>query len=261
MLLNWSRISNRSPLGRLLRLPLRLVPARAAMSVMAGPNRGMRWRAGAFDHGCWLGSFELEKQVRLQSAVTQGMTAYDLGAHAGFYTLLLSRAVGPTGRVFAFEPYAANAAQLLEHLRLNRVENVILLQTAIGSASGLAWFRSGSSSSTGALSDGPGNLRVPCFTLDQLIDTHGLPEPDLLKVDVEGAEAEVLRGSCGLLHRRKPIWFIALHSGANKTACLPLLAAAGYDVFGLDGLRCDASSPLSAPDDIVAIGRGSDAIS
>ncbi len=60
---------------------------------------------------------------RLPEFVQEGMVCYDLGAHnAGFYTLALARLVGPTGRVIAFEPLAENAANILHHLTINKIQ-------------------------------------------------------------------------------------------------------------------------------------------
>ncbi len=151
MTINWSGIDSQSAAGQLLRLPLRSLPARLVVPILSGPNRGLRWRVGAFDHGCWLGSFEIEKQQRLRDRLREGMTVFDIGAHAGFYTLLLSRAVGDSGKVFAFEPWPANVTDCLAHVRMNHLGNVVVVPRPWASTTGLASFASGESSSTGRL--------------------------------------------------------------------------------------------------------------
>jgi FkbM family methyltransferase len=253
---NWSQIDSQSLTGSLLRLPLRLLPSRLTLPILQGPNRGMRWRVGSFDHGCWLGSYELEKQQQLRCSVREGMTAFDVGAHVGFYTLLLSRAVGTSGNVFAFEPWPANIADCLEHVRMNRLENVVVVPVAVGSTPGLASFASGESSTTGRLTRGDSTgLRVACVTLDELLATGRLPVPHVVKVDVEGAESDVLEGARNLLRQGAATWFIALHSPDQKDACVRLLSDAGYVVSDLSGIPCDASSPDTTPDEIVATRR------
>ncbi len=81
------------------------------------------------------------------------------------------------------------------------------------------------------------------------------PVPDVIKVDVEGAESQVLEGAETLLRQHASTWFVALHSPDQKQACLRLLADAGYAVSGLNGEPCDPCSPDAAPNEIIAIRR------
>lgn len=104
MVINFSAISRERLAGRALRLPLHLIPRGLAVPILQGPLRGARWLVGAATHGCWLGSYELAKQLAFARWLAPGRVVYDLGAHAGFYTLLAARPVGPAGRVHAFEP-------------------------------------------------------------------------------------------------------------------------------------------------------------
>jgi hypothetical protein len=98
LMLNPSAISNRTLLGKVLRLPLRLLPKGMAIPILRGSAKGLKWIVGSSNHGCWLGTYELEKQVALERFVKPGMTVYDIGAQAGFYTLFFSRLVGGGGR-------------------------------------------------------------------------------------------------------------------------------------------------------------------
>ena len=136
-MINWSAIDHRSISGRLLRLPARLLPARTVVRIRRGPARGLRWIAGSSIHGCWLGTYELEKQVALQRFIQPNMTIYDIGAQAGFYTLLFSRSVGETGRVYAFEPCPYEARFLVDHVRANNLTNVTILQVAVSDRAAL----------------------------------------------------------------------------------------------------------------------------
>ena len=97
------------PLGRLVRAPLRWIPPRAVLRVLSGPNRGLKWEKGASSNGCWLGIYERAFAERLARAIAPGMTDYDVGAHAGYYTLLAARRAA---HVYAFEPMAENAAAI-----------------------------------------------------------------------------------------------------------------------------------------------------
>src|SRR5437868_6376075 len=107
----------RSLLSKVVRLPLRLVPKGKAMPVLTGELRGSKWIAGAASHRCWIGTYEKEVQAVFTSKVRSGDVVYDLGANAGFYTLLASRLVGDDGHVYAFEPNPENLHYLNEHVR------------------------------------------------------------------------------------------------------------------------------------------------
>src|SRR5882757_5029521 len=89
-------------LGRLLRLPLKLIPASAILPIMQGPGRGLKWIVGSYNHGCWLGSYEFEKQVIIPKIVRPGDVVCDIGAHVGYFTIIFARLVGPAGAVYAF---------------------------------------------------------------------------------------------------------------------------------------------------------------
>src|SRR6267143_3626666 len=83
-----SSIPFTSPVGKLLRLPLRLLPKQAVVPVLQGELRGTRWIVGSSTHGCWLGTYEHENQRLFASLVLASGLVYDLGANVGFYTLL-----------------------------------------------------------------------------------------------------------------------------------------------------------------------------
>ncbi len=106
--MNFSKISNRTLVGRLLRLPLRLIPPQSQFRIRSGPAKGLKWIVGTSDHGTWLGTYEFEKQQRFAELLSPGDVVFDLGAHAGFYTILASKRVGSMGHVFAFEPFPRN---------------------------------------------------------------------------------------------------------------------------------------------------------
>jgi FkbM family methyltransferase len=148
----------------------------------------------------WTGAYELEVQRALVRFLRPGMTFWDVGAHAGFMTLLASRLVGAGGRVHAFEPAERSRARLRAALRANDTSNVIVHDVAVGATSGTATLYSHGTSSmwttVAELGDAP-VVDVTARTLDDLADELGTP--DLIKVDVEGAETDVLCGARRLL--------------------------------------------------------------
>ena len=248
-----SRISPASLLGRALRLPLRLLPKTAVMTIRSGLNAGFKWIAGSSIHGCWLGHYEHDKQDVVARLLKPGMKVFDIGANAGFYTLAFSRLTGSSGQVWAFEPFAENATNLLHHLRLNTIGNVTLIQAAVAERPGLAGFQIAHGNSMGMLSANLNGYLVPTVALDGLIENGTLPFPDLIKMDVEGAESLVLEGAKNLLSQRKAVLLIALHGEAQMRTCLTLLHEAGYDAFRFDGQVVAQDAPFV--DELYAVPR------
>jgi FkbM family methyltransferase len=231
--INFSGISNSSLLGRALRLPLRFVPDGAVLRVIQGPLRGKRWIAGSSNHGCWLGSYELRKQRKVIELVRPGMVCWDVGANVGFYTLLFAELVGPSGKVLAFEPLPRNVDLLRRHVEMNGYRNVRIFPRALADFDGEASFDPGPNPSMGRIAPS-GPLRVPCARADTLLATGEVEPPDVIKIDVEGAEAAVLRGARQMMERH-PVMLLATHGVQAHRECLGLLAAAGYKIRALDG--------------------------
>lgn len=252
-MINWSQIDSQSLLGKVLRLPLKLIPKGLVITIISGPVKGMKWKVGASSHGCWLGTYELDKQRLIQKWVKPEMVAYDIGANAGFYSLLFSKAVGPRGQVYAFEPLGENAANILNHVNLNCLGNVVVIQTALSNESTLASFAVAKSNSMGSLVNTGTQLRVPTLTLDELINKLGLPAPDVIKMDVEGAESAVLVGAIDLLHKYNTVWFIALHGAEQKKLCQDILVSHGYSIFTLNGGQVIDPLENIKEDEVVAL--------
>lgn len=246
-----SKISSHSLAGRALRLPLSLIPRRLVVRVRSGINKGFRWVVGTSIHGCWLGHYEADKQALVQRLVKPGMRIFDIGANAGFYTLAFSRLVGNQGHVWAFEPFAENANNVLRHIELNQLANVTLIQSAVSDKQGIAGFNVGPNNAQGTISEAMHNYIVPTLALDQLLEQGVLQSPDVVKMDVEGAESRVLEGAKGLIGQGKTTFVIALHGDRQMRICVAILAAAGYAVFRLDGGPVNEDSDFT--DEIYAI--------
>ena len=232
ILVNWARYD--SWRGKLLRLPLNLLPKKTIVTVVSGKSRGKKWIVGSADHGAWLGTYESEKQFAFSRFVRQGMVVYDIGAHVGVYTILASTLVGVEGRVIAFEPLPHNLFYLHKHLKINSVNNVSVIETALSDKSSLSTFAVGQTSSMGRL-DSSGSLTVQSFTLDEIIHLHKLPIPEIIKMDIEGGEADALKGAAQLLSKTSPIIFLATHGEAVREECRTFLASLAYDMDALIG--------------------------
>lgn len=243
--MNLSRTSGQSLLGRLLRAPLRLIPQNAIFPILQGPLRGKKWIVGSSNHGCWLGSYEYEKQRVYKRSVKPGDVIYDIGANVGFYTLLSSVLTGNSGHVFAFEPLPGNLRYLRKHLELNYISNCSVIEAAVAGEEGEARFESRAERTEGRLSP-IGTIVVRTVAIDSLLAQGGIRPPSLIKIDVEGAEIECLRGAARTIRTSHPIIFLATHGTEPHGACVSMLAEWGYRISPIDSRALKDSSEIIA---------------
>jgi FkbM family methyltransferase len=218
----------REILKAIARLPLRLVPRGAVMRIRSGPLRGFRWIAGSAPHGSWLGTYESPVQRLFCERVRPGDVVFDIGANVGFFTLLASKLVGPNGHVFAFEPLPRNLSFIEQHVRLNGITNVTVKPIAIASTSGTASFGDGENDSQSRLSE-KGEIQVTTASLDDLIANGIAPRPAFIKMDIEGAESDALRGAQAFLGFSSPLTIVlSTHGHVQQERCWSALEQAQY---------------------------------
>jgi len=136
--------------------------------------------------------------------VKPGMVVVDIGAHVGYYTLLAAKRVGPTGKVYAFEPEQDNHTLLLKNIAMNGYDNVVATQMAVSDRMGsstlyLTDLDSGRHSMYHQGLPERGSAPVETTTLDSFLASEKWPHINLVKIDVEGAEAAVLDGMAHLM--------------------------------------------------------------
>ena len=142
-------------------------------------------------------AWNAEECAAFKPCVRDGATVMDIGANVGAYTLLFATWAGASGRVFAFEPSAASRSGLERHLDLNRLsERVSVRAEAVADTTGIVSFKdTGSNGDNRMLAEADSESRaVPSVSVDDFCATHGFA-PDVIKIDVEGAELAVLRGA------------------------------------------------------------------
>jgi len=151
-----------------------------------------------------------------RAVVKPGMTALDVGANVGSYTLLLAQWVGRDGRVFAFEPSGAPFDGLRRHIEINGASAIATpIASAVGATTGTLPFIVASTPGESRLAPAHGSApttAVPVTTIDDFCAQHGLT-PDFIKVDVEGSELDVLRGARQTIARAagRLALFVELH--------------------------------------------------
>jgi FkbM family methyltransferase len=168
--------------------------------------------------------FEPALRLCILRTLKPGDCFVDVGANVGFYSLVAARRVGPGGRVIAFEPNPATCARLRANIDLNGFANVSVVETALSDRSGQAGFFAdthGNSGASSLLGRGLETIEstVLTETWDGFEERTAPPPPTLVKIDVEGAEVQVLRGMSGLLAAaRRPRFILEVSEWSLKAA-------------------------------------------
>lgn len=214
-----------------------------AGTIQVGVGAGLWFSPGPSNPDYASGDNELPVQEALARYLRPGDVCYDVGANVGFITVIAARLVGEAGRVFAFEPVPANAALVRDNAAWNGFSHVTVVEEAVAARSGqarlaLAAYAGGSGlAHLGVPPDATGvELTVPVVAIDDLVFTRGMPAPRFVKIDVEGAEGEVLRGMARTLRVHRPIVLVETDDADaaalqnKREACRALLREAGYEV-------------------------------
>lgn len=227
-MINFSKIPYKNWGGKFLRRMLKLVPRNSVLPIMQGSLKGKKWVKGSGANGYWLGTYELKKQELFKDKIKPGNVVYDIGAHSGFYSLLAAELVGENGRVFSFEPNPQNIFYLRKNISLNGYKNIEVFETAVSEKPGISSFDAGENSFYSKLSHN-GALKVKTIALDDFKNEGKISAPDVVKIDVEGAELLVLKGMAKILKEFRPLLFLSTHSREIYSLCLNFLKPLGYN--------------------------------
>jgi len=155
-------------------------------------------------------------------------TVYDIGGHVGIMALFFSRMAGSAGSVITMEPNPINVSRIKDNLALNCIQNVEVIQTAVGDQQGRAELVFGSTETAmGSLNKEIKEsieldkesiaITVDIDLLDQIVESRRLKMPDFVKIDVEGFEINVLRGMKKIIEKVKPELFLEVHGMTYET--------------------------------------------
>jgi FkbM family methyltransferase len=194
-------------------------------------------------------SYEPDIYLPYVASIHEGMTVLDIGAHVGFFALAAAKRVGPMGKVVAFEPSPATLRVLRHHVKLNRWHDRVTVEPSVVSdRAGSVTFYTFDDSMAASLSkenvevlnvqrpEHATPVEVPAVTLDDYCRARGL-KPNVIKIDVEGAELRVLKGAERLLRESNDlvIW-CEVHPrqmenlGDTASELAPFLDALGYSL-------------------------------
>jgi FkbM family methyltransferase len=160
--------------------------------------------------------YEPETVKYLRENLKPGETFIDIGAHIGLFTVLAARLVGKTGKVITFEPTPVTLQALKSVVKMNGCSSVVTVRgEAMSEEKGTAVFydTGDTMSVTNSLIKNEtscGEIEVPTISLDEFVMENDIA-PDIIKIDVEGAELKVLRGSRRTLEIEQPKVRLSLH--------------------------------------------------
>jgi FkbM family methyltransferase len=164
-------------------------------------------------HAFWDKMF-LEEMDKIKKYIKPGDTVIDIGGNLGFFILLLNELVGPSGKIYSFEPSKILKARLEATVKNNNLQNVIILNHALGESDGVTTLhynpkQSGLTSIVTNFSEGSLSEEITVTTLDKF--SEQIPNRvSFIKIDTEGYEPQVLKGSMELIIRDKPTIYIEL---------------------------------------------------
>jgi FkbM family methyltransferase len=217
-----------------------------ARRMTTGVGAGLWFIAGLSNPAYAVGDNELPVQRWLAQHLQPGATLYDIGGNVGFFTVLGAKLVGPTGHVYVFEPVPENAATIRHNLAMNEFRNVIVFENAVARVGGnvalnVAEYSGGAVlASAGKPPDHKETIMVRSVAIDELIEQGQVKAPQVVKIDVEGAELDVLQGMAQTLARDTPLIIYEIDDGAEAAfrakceACEQFLHRAGYQVTPLE---------------------------
>jgi FkbM family methyltransferase len=229
-------------------------PLGSIQKIRSGYLKGHRIRLT--ENSNWsplLGKWEPTMQKIFVNVIRKGQVAYDLGANNGLHGLLMARLVGQDGRVYNFEPLAENIDEIDENFGFNGITNFVNVQAAVSDHEGIAHFALIGHHKQGALATmdkaQTGGVEVKTITLDRFIGEGNLG-PDFIKIDIEGAEGDALKGFSGSIGRYRPLMIIELHNPEQDKAVGLFLKEHGYSAHRFDpfgSLRFETVTDFERP--------------
>jgi FkbM family methyltransferase len=192
------------------------------ITIFSGWLKGYKWSI-KYNYEYIFGNYENEKVVsQILHWCEQDTVFYDLGANIGYYSILAAQKI-TTGKIYSFEPLPENVAVFKKHLQLNanKLKNKIIEihEFAIADVSKEVEFSNHAVYNDGntyvnqsfVFNEAIQKISVQAYSIDELV-VKGYLLPDVIKIDVEGAELDVLKGAIKTLENNKPNIFLATHS-------------------------------------------------
>lgn len=228
----------------------KLLNGREVERKIKGTNYHLYFNAGTNFNYFFMRELEIEKEAvnNLRQLIKKDFLIFDIGAYIGFYTIIFS-SLCTDGKVLAFEPVTDNLKYLEKNVKINKMNNVTIVNKALSNKVGESVFFedivTGRSSSIKEDAWHPNAAKVKkqqvsTTTLDETANNYGIP--NLIKCDVEGFEVEVLEGAVEVLEH-KPIIFLEV-AAQNRKSVVKILNRYDYKIYNGEELLASQNQPL-----------------
>lgn len=213
----------------------KFIPVGIPIPILRGPLKGFKLITGAASGKAKGVSYVLNLSEPRRLRLTKQLIpidgiSFNVGANIGVYTLLFSRF---SKFVYSFEPNPRNLSFLYRMLEINKIKNAQVIRSAVSDFVGFYSFKETNSCATGKLDD-EGNLKVRVTSLDKFIEKSKIL-PDVIKIDVEGAELSVLEGAKNCILEYHPVIVLETHGDELKKKCFEFLKDLNYkEIIPLD---------------------------
>ena len=189
--------------------------------------------------------YEPNQTEVVKKYVHEGDTVIDIGAHVGYYTLLMAQLVGENGKVYSFEPDPANFQLLKKNVEINGFENVVLIQKAVSNITDKVKLFLGDDDSAinriydAKLGDAKESIDVESVTIDEYFKEND-ELINFIKIDSEGSEVKIINGMKQFLSRNQELVmmteffpFLIKKSGDEPNQYLKSLEKSGFSLYNI----------------------------
>lgn len=203
------------------------------------------------------GNFEPPTIKFLEEYIKKGHVIIDIGANVGYHTLIFSKLTGENGFVYAFEPEPLNYKTLKKNVDLNNLDNVRCVNKAISEKQETLDFFVSNSFNKGThslvynpIQHSQESIKIDAIPLSHFILENDLNKIDFIKIDVEGAEYEVIKGMETSLIEYKPTLLVEINNEAQEThgktskSLKEYICGFGYDCYEITENGKLIKSPL-----------------
>jgi FkbM family methyltransferase len=223
------------------------------VSIRNGFIKNYRWCINAGGNYYPIGIYEEETVSMILDNLNENDVFYDIGANTGYLSMIAAKKVGPLGKVYAFEPMDRNISFLNEHIHINLINNIFVFDMAVSDKRGIVRFSLDNNQSANTYVEESLKFKnvnnykdVLTESLDSLFFKNEITVPKLIKIDVEGAEYDVLKGAKEILQKFGPTLILSTHEkwvpGIDKK-CVLLLESYGYQLNKIDNSNSTTYMP------------------
>lgn len=221
--------------------------------IITGPLK-RRWLYWAPRHGFKkiLGIYETAMANRMNSLINSGEICIDVGAHIGYFSLLMGLKTGKKGLVVAIDPIKSNVLGIKKTFSKNKLRNLIVFANGASDKSSVTEAEVYTDSDMAHFKDAAHISDVPSHaieflrvnTIDNMVSEMSLQTVDFIKIDVEGYEEKVILGSENVINIWHPQLIVEIHTHELGVKVFQLLRKFGYTIYNINELKIEDSAEL-----------------